>query len=181
MSQYMHFFLKTNNDIFYPIATFNRSNTIYTMFERYAPAYEEVSALDRGDIHFIITDAKEEIKNMEELIKMYEKKIDWLKTATCDIEERMNFLHDYLVSISDIKEEIESVNRGIGFASTLMLMIEEAEDDERYSSEFTGWGLKGDKYIYVGIECGNPNVTYDDDDGWGNVIENKAIGYKRKE
>ena len=81
--------------------------------------------------------------------------------------------------LAEADEEVPAQKRAIGFFETLKEIIREAEDDENYYDERSGFGIKGDSYVYVGIEKSNPNVTYTDDD-WGNVIENRATGYRRE-
>ena len=81
--------------------------------------------------------------------------------------------------LAEADEDVPAQKRAIGFFETLIVMIEEAEDDEKYSDEKSGFGITSDSYIYAGIEVGNPNVTYAHD-GWGDPIENRVTGYQKE-
>lgn len=178
MSQYIYFYVKTNNDIYYPLGTFGRSHVIYEMFEDYAP-YEKVAPLTKGFIKEAIDEMEIHITNLNNSINATNEAIDFLKTAAGDMDERIERLYELVNDKAETKEEIERQKSAIAFGRTLLYMISEAEDDNAYSSENYKYGIDPEKYIYVGIESGNPNVVYDDD-GWNNIIENRAIGYKKE-
>lgn len=180
MSQYTQFFIRTNSNIFYPIGTFSRNDTRAAAINDILP-YESIRPLTKSDCVEVINDLESQIKSYEESKASYKKTIEWLKTATGDLDERLERMTNYFGYIEEIDEEIPHIYDAIGFYKGLMEIIDEAEMDEKYGGGTEhGFNLKGDSYVYAGIEVGNPNVTYDED-GWGKVLENKATGYKREE
>lgn len=177
MSQYMHFYIKTNNDIYYPIGTFSRSDTRYEMFEDYA-RWEKVLPLTKGDIIEAIDTMEEHIKNLNEAAIAREKAIEFLKTVSCDLDEKMERFYEYYEDKEHTLEEIERQKSAIAFGKTLLFIVEEAEDDVNYSSENYAYGIEPNHYIYVGLETGNPNIIYDEN-SYGEILENKGTGYKK--
>lgn len=180
MSQYTQFFIKTNDNIFYPIGTFSRNDKRADAINDILP-YESIRPLTKSDCVEVINDLESQIKSYEESKADYKKTIEWLKTATGDLDERLERMTNYFGYIEEIDEEIPHIYDAIGFYKGIMEIIDEAEMDEKYGkgAEY-GFNLKGDSYVYAGIEVSNPNVTYDGD-GWGKVLENRATGYKREE
>lgn len=179
MSQYTHFFIKTNDNIFYPIGTFSRNDARAAAINDMLP-YESIRSLTKSDCVEVIDDLESQIKSYKESKIGYREKIEWLKTATGDLNERLERITDYFGYIEEIDEELPDLYDAIGFYKGLMEIIDEAEMDERYGEGIEhGFNLKGDSYVYAGIEISNPNITYDED-GWGKVLENKATGYKRE-
>lgn len=180
MSQYTCFFIKTNSNIFYPIGTFSRNDTCAAAINDILP-YESVRPLTKADCFGVIEELESQIKSYKESKTDYEKTIEWLKTASGDIDERLECVAEYRGYIKEIDEELSNLYDAIGFYKGLVVIIDEAEMDEKYREDAEhGFNLKGDSYVYAGIEVSNPNITYDEDD-WGKVLENRATGYKRKE
>ena len=177
MSQYTNFFIKTNEDKFYPIGTFSRNTAEAQAINDFLP-YENVRPLTKSICNEAINWLEQQIKNAEEYKKSIKDKIEWLKTAEGSLEERMDMVHELSDNLIEAGEDIPAQEKAIGYFESLKKMIREAEDDENYSDERIGFKIKADSYVYAGIEISNPNVTYADD-GWGEVIENKVTGFKR--
>lgn len=178
MSQYTQFFIKTNDNIFYPIGTFSRNDKRAAAINDILP-YESIRPLTKADCIEVINDLEKELEACENSKKEHKERIEWLKTAAGDLDERLERITDYFSYIEEINKEIPYIYDAIGFYKGIMEIIDEAEMDEKYGegAEY-GFNLKGDSYVYAGIEVSNPNVTYDGD-GWGTVLENKATGYKK--
>ena len=123
---------------------------------------------------------EDQIHNAEAYKESIKAKIEWLKTAEGSLEERMDMVYELHGDLATADEEVPAQKRAIGFFETLIEIIQEAEDDENYYDERGGFGIKGYSYVYAGIEKSNPNVIYGPD-GWRDVIENKATGYRREE
>ena len=176
MSQYTHFFIKTNEDKYFPIGTFSRNAAEAQAINDFLP-YEDVRPLTKAICDSAIDWLENQIHNTETYKELIQSQIEWLKTAEGSFEERMDTLYQLYGDLAEADEETPAQKRAIGFFETLKEMIREAEDDEEYATEKSGFGIKGNSYVYAGIEVGNPNVTYDED-GWGKVIENRVTGYK---
>lgn len=178
MSQYTYFFIKTNSDIFYPIGTFSRNDKRAAAINDILP-YESIRPLTKSDCAEVIDDLEKELEAYKDSKRKYNNQIEWLKTASGNLDERLDRITEYFGYIDEIDEEMPYIYDAIGFYKGIMEIIDEAEMDEKYGegAEY-GFNLKGDSYVYAGIEVSNPNVTYDGD-GWGTVLENKATGYKK--
>ena len=179
MSQYTHFFIKTNENKYFPIGTFSRNSNVAQAINDFLP-YGDLRVVTKGMCHEAVDSLEEMIHNAEVYKESIKAKIEWLKTAEGDLEERMDMVYELSGELAEADEDTPARKRAIGFFETLIVMIEEAEDDEKYGSEENGFGIAGDSYIYAGIEIGNPNVTYAHD-GWGDPIENRVTGYKAED
>lgn len=178
MSQYTYFFIKTNSDIYYPIGTFSRNSMEAQAINDFLP-YGELRPLTKAICDSAIDWLENQIHNTETYKELIQSQIEWLKTAEGSFEERMDMLYKLYSDLAEADEETPAQKRAIGFFETLKGMIQEAMDDEEYYKYPDGFGIKGNSYVYAGIEKSNPNVTYDEDK-W-EVIENKATGYRREE
>ena len=179
MSQYTSFYIKTYDNKYYPIGTFSRNDKRAAAINDYLP-YEQIAPVKAEICSEIIDDLKEQIKNIDSYKKSIKDKIEWLKTAEGSLDERMEMVYELSGDLTTAGEDIPEIQAAIGFYQTLLIMMEEAHDDETYRDERYMYGIKGNSYIYAGIEIGNPNLTYAHDD-WGDVIENKITGYKRED
>ena len=179
MSQYTHFFIKTNEDKYFPIGTFSRNSQEAQAINDLLP-YESIVPITKAMCNEAIDCLERQIDNTEAYKESIKAKIEWLKTAEGSLEERMDMVYELSGDLVEVGEDIPYQKRAIGFFETLKEIIREAEDDERFWEEEYGFGIKGDSYVYGGIEISNPNVIYADN-GWGGVIENKVTGYKKIE
>lgn len=177
MSQYTSFFIKTYDNKYYPIGMFSRNDKRASVINDYL-SYEQITPVKAEMCKEIIADLEKEIRGIDSYKKSAEDKIEWLKSAEGSLDERMEMVYDLSGSIASISEDIPEIETAIGFYQTLLVMIYEAQSDEDYCDEKTGFGIKGDSYIYAGIEISNPNVTYARD-GWGDAIENKITGWAK--
>lgn len=175
MSQYTSFFIKTYDNKYYPIGTFSRNDKHADAINDYLP-YGQIVPIKAEMCTEIIANLEDEIKNIDSYKKSIKDKIEWLKSAEGSLDERMEMVYELSGDLETAGEDIPEIQVAIGFYQTLLVMIYEAQSDEDYRNEKTGFGIKSDSYIYAGIEVGNPNVTYARD-GWGDVMENKITGY----
>ena len=177
MSQYIHFFIKAKDD-YYPIGTYSRSDIIYQIFNEIAP-YEKIRAITGDELNTLISEAKDEIEYNRSQIAAYNEKIEWLKGAHLELDECLDTLEEYMQYRNDHERTIKEIESGISFINHLKAILEDAYDDNHYTDDVSRFWIGEDAYIYFGIECGNPNLIYDDD-GWNEVIENRISGYVRK-
>lgn len=177
MSQYTSFYIKTYDNKYYPIGTFSRNDKRADAINDYLP-YGQIVPIKVEMCNEIISDLKDEIKNVDSYKKSIKDKIEWLKSAEGSLDERMEMVYELSGDLEAAGGDIPEIQTAIGFYQTLLTMIYEAQDDEAYCDETNGFGIKGESYIYAGIEISNPNVTYAQD-GWGEAIENKITGWAK--
>lgn len=175
MSQYTSFFIKTYDNKYYPIGTFSRNDKRASVINNYL-SYEKIMPVKAEMCKEIIAGLEEKVKSMNSSKKTITDQIEWLRSAEGSVEERLELVYSLSGSLVSIDEDIIEIQTAIGFYQTLLIMIYEAQSDEDYCDDKDGFGIKGDSYIYAGIEVSNPNVTYAHD-AWGDVIENKITGY----
>lgn len=181
MSQYTQFFIKTNDNIFYPIGTFSRNDARAAAINDILP-YESIRPLTKSDCVEVIDDLEKELEAYKDSKRKYNNQIEWLKTATGNLDERLDRITEYFGYIKEIDEEMPYIYDAIGFYKGIMEIIDEAEMDEKYGEGVEyGFNLKGDSYVYAGIEVGNPNIVYKGDDFNRKVVENKLTGYKKED
>ena len=179
MSQYTSFYIKTYDNKYYPIGTFSRNDPRADVINDYLP-YEQITPVKAEMCKEIIADLEEKVKGMNSSKKTITDQIEWLRSAEGSVEERLELVYSLSGSLASIDEDIIEIQTTIGFYQTLLIMIHEAQSDEDYCDKKIGFGIKGNSYIYAGIEIGNPNLIYAHDD-WGDVIENKITGYKKED
>lgn len=152
MSQYIEFYIKVK-DNFAPIGVFSRSNYIYKAFESFVP-YEDSKPITFKTIEM----AKEELgcylDQADNLLKRYERLIEEVKEVNSPIDEKIEYINDYLEGIKDTQEDIESIENAKNFIRFLNDILETAKDTMYYEEKDRE--IDASDYIYVGIECGYP-------------------------
>ena len=156
MSAYIQFFIKIN-DKFAPIATYSRSTRVYQEFQHYAP-WEKVSALNERQLSIISDEIRSEISEYEEAIRNERETIDFLRSCKdIPIEDLMDQFRTATGAIEELNDIIAELRCASSFCSFLMDIVEEADQEERWS-EGNPNDLHADSYLYVGIEVGTPTI-----------------------
>lgn len=148
MSMYMSFFLRGEDNKFYPIGTYSRNTAIYEVFsECNLGPWEKIEPITEKGIDRVVTEVKNNISGFQNHISDYEKKIDLLTKMENSVEEKMEYIHEYTEYINDYKERIKELEYCKAFAYFISEIIEEYHWDNDKNEE---------EYVYVGIEIGNP-------------------------
>ena len=141
MSQYIHFFAKSNHDDFIQIDCFSRSNAIYQITNQVINVpYESISQISKSyckDCQNVISGY---IINKKETIANYNKKIDIISKFNNAIEEKITAIDDCLICIEECEQWLDELQYAENFFITLQNI---------------------QAPIYVGIDCGS-EVTKED-------------------
>lgn len=149
MSQYVQFFIKTNENNFLPIATYSRSSKIFQYFREYVP-FEKIGNINDKTVQYIMNDITTDYKSYKETIEKNKKTIERVSSfKDSDISEKIEIIERYEEYIEEMQEEIEELNYTKYFIYFLNEMIEEAKYDHN---------VKNKDYIYAGIEVGYPTL-----------------------
>lgn len=156
MSAYIQFFIRGGN-IFYPIATYNRSTAIYEKFQDNFPnLWETIVPVTDELLNKVMIDVRASVDDFYEGIHSYETKIEEVrKLENTSIEERMNFINEYIEMKNVYRQRITELEQCSFFIDMLHDMIYEAEDTKYYDTIET---IDKNNYVYVGIEVGIPTV-----------------------
>lgn len=156
MSAYIEFFIR-GGDIFYPIATYSRNTAIYEKFQDNFPnLWETIVPVTDERLNKVMIDVRASVDNFYEGIHSYETKIEEVrKLENVSIEEKMNFINDYIEMKNECRQRITELERCSFFIDMLHDMIDEAENTQYYDNIET---INKNNYVYVGIEVGIPTV-----------------------
>lgn len=149
MSQYIQFFIKTNEDNFLPIATYSRSSKVFQYFREYVP-YEKISNVSDMTTQYIMNDITADYRSYKETIEKNKKAIERVYSfKDNDVSEKIEIIEGYEEYIEEVEEEIKELDYTKYFIYFLNDIIEEAEYDHN---------VKNKDYIYAGIEVGYPTL-----------------------
>ena len=156
MSAYIQFFIRGGN-VFYPIATHSRGTAIYEKFEENFPSlWERIVPVTRELLNAVMKDVRMSINEFYGGIHSYDAKIEEVrKFENTSVEERMEFINDYMVMKDECRKRIEELEQCAFFIDILNDMLNEAEDTKYYDTIET---IDRNDYVYVGIEVGIPTV-----------------------
>lgn len=145
MSSYMNFFVKYN-DVYAPIGSFSRNNTIYQVFDR---LYGKIQPLTKNELEMVrntINTRKNELKEYE---KNYDNTIKIIQNMNNSVDDKLLALSELANERKDLDFEIDDVIMAENFCNFLETIL-----DETYNEDY---GLDRDNYIYYGVEVSNPN------------------------
>lgn len=152
MSSYMSFFIRGNDDTFYPIGTYNRVTAIYNMFDSMEIGpYEKIEAITEAKLNKIESFTERQINEWNKHRIQTEEKISLVKTLNGSVEERISIwdeLKDELCDCKSTIKELEEVKNFIWF-------LKEAITDVKWDDNFN---IAPENYLYVGIEIGYPTI-----------------------
>lgn len=156
MSAYIQFFIRGGN-VFYPIATYSRSTAIYEKFEENSSnLWEKIIPVTDEFLNKVMSDVRASIDDFYEGIHSYDTKIEEVrKLENTSVEERMEFINDYMEMKNVFRHRITELEQCIFFINMLHDMLNEAEDTKYYDTIET---IDKNDYVYVGIEVGIPIV-----------------------
>lgn len=152
MSQYICFFVKTEDNKFYPIGSYSRSSAIYEMFDdNEIGPWEKVEAITEKKLECVKRTTDGILNRWYERKRSIEEKLELVKSFNGSIEARIEMwddLKDELFETESMINELKEVHSFIWF---LEQMIYEMKWEDRY-------GINENEYIYAGIEIGYPTV-----------------------
>lgn len=147
MSQYIHFYVRNNNN-FLPIGTFCRSSFIYSIVNRELNVpYEKIMALSGESIGTCLRAARHDLDLLKRRIENYRKEKELIASFNNSVEDKLAAIDDINKMIEDDEYEISFLESAVGFFNTLGIIY----DDIKYEDNFDE-----KNYLYCGIECYRP-------------------------
>ena len=156
MSAYIQFFIRGGNT-FYPIATYSRSTAVYEKFSESLPnLWEQIIPITNERLNDVMIDVRTSIDEFYNGIHSYDAKIEEVrKLKNTSVEERMEFINDYMQMKDECRACITELEQCSFFINILRNILDEAEDTKYYDTIET---IDRNDYVYVGIEVGIPTV-----------------------
>ena len=143
MSQYIYFFLKTDNSPFIMLWESSRNSTMYQEIQECAHVpYEKIREVGANDLNRYRNHIDEQISNYQNDIEHHRAKINQIGTWNNAPNDKYDLITNIEDSISAIEEEIEDLEHARNGIEAIMNVRE--LNDESHSK------------IYVGIECPYP-------------------------
>ena len=126
MSAYIQFFIRGGN-VFYPIATYSRGTAIYEKFQDNFPnLWETIVPVTDELLNKVMIDIRASVDDFYEGIHSYETKIEEVrKLENTSVEERMNFINEYMEMKNVYRQRITELERCGFFIDMLHDMIYE--------------------------------------------------------
>ena len=150
MSEYIEFHQRIGNR-FIPIASYSRSSCIFQLFKAFAP-YEKIRPLGEDQLDAFYSTLADQEARYEDAIRKEEMTLEFLRTCDAPLQERLAERDEVMVTIRELREEgLEEVAAARCFLNFLNELITQCE-----------WvaqpDMIPDRYIYCGIEIGDPSV-----------------------
>lgn len=149
MSAYIEFYQRIG-DRFIPFASFSRSSRIYGLFNNFAP-WEKIRALDENKLDCFYSLLADSRHDYECALINCERTMEFVKDSNSPIEEKMRVRGDLERDIEDLRDDLEEIAAARTFLNLLGQMIDQCEWMQSND-------VRPDRYIYCGIEIGNPSV-----------------------
>lgn len=148
MSSYMYFYIKSDNS-FVRIGRFSRNSEVYRIVDDNCLApYEEVSPLSYNQVQSLVDEVLEEIKSYEKEREKELRILEHIKSSNNPIEEKAAVIYDITTQIDSWNESIEEDREVYGWYRSLLTILQAIEFLDKNKND----------YIYVGIECPNPEI-----------------------
>lgn len=141
MSSYLNFFIKTPKGEYFPIQDYGRSSVMYSCVNG---PYNKLRALTDKNFGHACGALESARKNAQENIESYERKIEFIRTSSGELQEKIDMLCDFDDVIQEEKETIEAVNSALAdlhYMNEMALTLSYQE----------GWP-SAEEIIYYGIE-----------------------------
>lgn len=148
MSMYVDFFIKRDNK-FIRIADYSRNSQIYEITSHYLPC-EKVRALTIHDLEKFSSIARENIEECKKRIGKINMHISNISGFNNSVEDKLEAIHTYEMDKSDWEDDIEELQ----FAKNFFTFLEDLIESGIYVEESKE--INSDKYLYAGIEVGEP-------------------------
>lgn len=146
----MSFFIRGNDDTFYPIGTYNRITAIYELLnESGFGAWEKINPVSMDMIRIAYNTIDGVIVGLKHQIASLKEDRDKVASFNNSIDDKRYALENYRAIIEDYEEELEEVEEVKSFCWFLQQIIE----DRSYVD-----GADPNKYLYCGIEIGCPTI-----------------------
>lgn len=152
MSSYIEFYLRKGEN-YLPLGAWSRNSKLYEVFKDFAE-YNNAIPFTRENLDIIYDDINNEIANVKKQIKKYKKNIKFFTKSRLNYEDLIEGYNSFQSEIEEYKEELSSLKKAKSWAYALNEILHEAEDTCYYSDK--SLYINPDEYIYVGIDCGNP-------------------------
>ena len=156
MSQYTHFFIRTPDDKFLPIACYSRSHTIAETF-RNAP-WEKITAISQDQLLYARQRIRELIDSYKEDIAQYESQIELITKMDNSVDDKLEQIHSTQNYIKEINETINDLDEAMMFCRFLDNILDAADDAKYWGVDGEpdpGYRLNPNAYLYYGCECGD--------------------------
>ncbi len=144
MSMYINFFIKRDNK-FIRIADYSRNSQIYKITSDCLP-YGKVRALTIYDLEKFNGIACRDIEECKKHIEKINMCINNIGSFNNSIEDKLEAIHTYEIDKSDWEDDIEELQFAKNFFAFLVDLIGSGTYEE----------VNSDKYLYAGIEVGEP-------------------------
>ena len=148
MSMYVDFFIKRDNK-FIQIADYSRNSQIYKITSDCLP-YGKVRALTIQDLEKFIGVVCRDIKEYKERIEKINMRISNISSFNNSVEDKLEAINTYEMDKSEWEDDIEELQ----FAKNFFMFLEDLIESGIYGEE--NKEINSDKYLYAGIEVGEP-------------------------
>ena len=148
MSMYVSFMIKVG-DKFIRIADYSRNSQIYKIASDCLP-YEKVRALNIHDLEIFANAARSTANKCKEQIEKINNLIKDISSFNNSVDEKLRAIAEYEGDKRDWEDDLDEINFAIDFFMFLERMIESVTYGENSKS------IDADKYLYAGIEVGEP-------------------------
>ena len=155
MSMYVNFYIKVN-DKFAPIGTFNRNSAIGEAFTNRVP-FEKVGPITALQLNSMRVDYRAREFDIKEGIDECKQLIEQILKMDNSVDEKMDAIAETNEEIGYKTESLNRTKQVVNWIDFLSTIIEEAEDEEKYSDNVLG--LKADAYVYAGVEASTEVVN----------------------
>lgn len=148
MSMYVNFFIKRDNK-FIRIADYSRNSQIYKITSDCLP-YGKARALTIFDLENFSNTVREDIIECKKRIEKINTCINNISNFNNSIEDKLEAIHTYEMDKSDWEDDIEELQ----FAKNFFMFLEDLIESGIYGEE--NKEMNSNKYLYAGIEVGEP-------------------------
>ena len=148
MSMYIDFFIRCDNK-FIRIADYSRNSQIYKITSDCLP-YGKVRALTIFDLEKFSNIVHEDIIECKKHIEKINTYISNISNFNNSIEDKLEAINTYEMDKSDWEDDIEELQ----FAKNFFMFLEDLIESGIYGEE--NKEINSDKYLYAGIEVGEP-------------------------
>lgn len=146
MSAYVDFFIRNGND-FIPLGDFSRNSIVYhTITDCTNVPWEKIIPLTLDNLQVAQTCAHKQNTDALDYINTLKDRIEEVKSFNNSVEEKLEQIEMYRDEIEECRQEAEEARYAEDYFYFLADLIESAHD------------IDADKYIYAGIEIGQPTV-----------------------
>ena len=148
MSEYINFYIRSHGDEFIPLQDFCRVTPIYGILASFLP-YGKIKAIDHFSLKQIKQRLESQAKYIKREIELQKDTLNFIKYASDLLVDKLAPRNDVLRTIEEYDDELDIVNSNINFVEVFVDLLTRLN----YNS-----GYDKDKFLYAGIECGDPSI-----------------------